>query len=252
MTVAMRTLLGKELKRFYRVGFQTIAAPIISALLYLMIFSHVLQDKITPFEGVTYSRFLVPGLVMMAILQNAFANSGSSLIQSRVTGNMVFILLPPISHVEIFFSYVLASIVRGMVVGFGVFLVTFFFIRPELQNPLWVLIFAFIGSGILGTMGVIAGIWAERFDQMAAFQNFFIMPMTFLSGVFYSVKSLPSFWQGISHLNPFFYMVDGFRYGFFGVSDANPWLSLAVVLIAYAIVSAIGLRMLISGYKLRN
>jgi ABC-2 type transport system permease protein len=252
MTVAMRTLLGKELKRFYRVGFQTIGAPIISALLYLMIFSHVLQDKINTFEGVSYSRFLVPGLVMMAILQNSFANSGSSLIQSRVTGNMVFILLPPISHVEIFFSYVLASIVRGVVVGFGVFLVTFFFIRPELQNPLWALAFAFLGSAILGTMGVIAGIWAERFDQMAAFQNFFIMPMTFLSGVFYSVNSLPSVWQSISHLNPFFYMVDGFRYGFFGVSDANPWLSLGVVITAYLIVSVIGLRMLISGYNLRH
>jgi len=164
--------------------------------------------------------------VMMAILQNSFANSGSSLIQSRVTGNMVFILLPPISHVEIFFSYVLASVVRGMVVGFGVFLVTFFFIRPELHNPLWVLAFAFLGSAILGTMGVIAGIWAERFDQMAAFQNFFIMPMTFLSGVFYSVKSLPSFWQG--------------------------WLSLSVVIVAYIAVSVIGLRMLVSGYNLRH
>ena len=252
MTLGMRTLLGKELKRFGRVGFQTIAAPVISSLLYLMIFAHVLQDKLTPFPGVTYSRFLVPGLVMMAILQNAFANSGSSLIQSRVTGSMVFVLLPPLSSLEIYFSYVLASMVRGLTVGLGVFLVTTAFVWPEVKFPLWAIAFAVLGSAILGTMGLIAGIAAERFDQMAAFQNFFIMPMTFLSGVFYSVKSLPDFWQAASHLNPFFYMVDGFRYGFFGFSDANPWLSLGVVTTALLAVSAIGVRMLVTGYKLRN
>ncbi len=250
--LGFRTLLAKEMRRFAKVGFQTIAAPVISSLLYLMIFAHVLQGRVTVFDGVSYTSFLVPGLVMMAVLQNAFANTSSSMVQSKITGNIVFVLLPPLSHAEIFLAYVLASMVRGLVVGLGVFVVTFFFVPPTLVAPLWALGFALLGSAILGTMGLIAGIWADKFDQMAAFQNFFIMPMTFLSGVFYSVHSLPDFWQTVSHLNPFFYMVDGFRYGFFGASDVNPWLSLAIVLIAFAALAVLALRLLASGYKLRH
>jgi ABC-2 type transport system permease protein len=246
-----RTLMRKEMKRFVKVSVQTVLAPILTSMLYLLIFSHALQDRVQVFEGVGYTAFLVPGLVMMAVLQNAFANTSSSLIQSKITGNIVFILLPPLSHLEIFVAYVVAAMVRGLVVGTGVFVVTVWFAAPSFAHPLWIITFAVLGSAILGTMGLLAGIWAEKFDQIAAFQNFIIMPATFLSGVFYSVHSLPEFWLAVSHLNPFFYMVDGFRYGFFGVSDVAPTTSLIVALGALAAVSAITLAVLRSGYKLR-
>jgi ABC-2 type transport system permease protein len=246
------TLVKKEMLRFFKVSFQTVAAPVLTALLYLLIFSHVMEGNVKVFEGVRYTSFLVPGLVMMSVLQNAFANSSSSMIQSKITGNIVFVLLPPLSHWELFGAYVLASMVRGMVVGAGVFVVTVWFTHVSYESPLWIITFALMGSAILGTLGLIAGVWAEKFDQIAAFQNFFIMPLTFLSGVFYSVKSLPPFWQGLSHFNPFFYMVDGFRYGFFGQSDVSPWLSLSVVAAALIVVSAVALRLVSSGYKLRH
>ena len=246
------TLLRKELLRFAKVGFQTIAAPVLTALLYLMIFAHVLEGRVQVYGQLDYTSFLAPGLVMMSVLQNAFANSSSSLIQSKITGNIVFVLLPPLSHRELFSAYVLAAMVRGLTVGLGVLLVTAWFAPPAFAHPAWALAFAVLGSAILGTMGVVAGIWAEKFDQIAAFQNFIIMPATFLSGVFYSVHSLPAFWQSVSHLNPFFYMVDGFRYGFFGVSDVPPQFSLAVVAGTLALVSALALQMLRSGYKLRH
>ncbi|HEX5485163.1 ABC transporter permease [Limnobacter sp.] len=247
-----QTLFKKEILRFWKVGMQTVLAPVVTALLYLMIFSHVLDGKVEPYPGVSYASFLVPGLVMMSVLQNAFANSSSSLIQSKITGNLVFVLLPPLSHIEFFTAYVLAAMARGIVVGLGVLVVTVAFVGLHLQNPLWVLAFALAGSAILGTMGVIAGIWAEKFDQLAAFQNFLIVPATFLSGVFYSIHSLPSVWQAVSHFNPFFYLIDGFRYGFFGVSDISPWFSLAMAGIALLALVAIAMRMVVSGYKLRG
>ncbi len=246
-----RTLLYKELLRFRKVGFQTIAAPILSALLYLLIFSHALESHVQIFPGVAYTAFLVPGLAMMSLLQNAFANSSSSLIQSKITGNMIFVLLTPLSALEIFMAYVLAAAVRGVLVGLGVLLVTVGFADVPVQHPLWALAFALLGGGIMGALGVIAGIWADKFDQLAAFQNFIIIPLTFLAGVFYSVHTLPPFWQGASHLNPFFYMVDGFRFGFFGTGDVAPHLSLAVVTGCLIALSALTLRLLHTGYKLR-
>ena len=246
------TLFRKEILRFWKVSFQTVAAPVLTAVLYLLIFGHVLEDHVQVFPGVRYTSFLIPGLVMMSVLQNAFANSSSSLIQSKITGNLVFLLVTPLSHWAWFAAYVGASIVRGLAVGTGVFLVTVWFAPPHFSEPWWILIFAALGAGMLGALGLIAGLWAEKFDQMAAFQNFIIMPMTFLSGVFYSVHSLPGFWQGLSHLNPFFYMIDGFRRGFFGASDVSPWLSLAVVAASFVVVSAIALRLLATGYKIRT
>jgi ABC-2 type transport system permease protein len=225
---------------------------VLTAVLYLLIFGHVLDDHVEAFPGVGYTSFLVPGLVMMSVLQNAFANSSSSLVQSKITGNLVFLLVTPLSHWAWFVAYVGASAVRGLVVGTGVLLVTVWFAPLQLAEPWWILVFAALGAGILGALGLIAGLWADKFDQMAAFQNFIIMPMTFLSGVFYSVHSLPGVWQAVSHLNPFFYMIDGFRRGFFGVSDSSPWLSLAVVGTSFAIVSAIALRLLATGYKIRH
>jgi ABC-2 type transport system permease protein len=246
------TLLYKEVLRFWKVGFQTVAAPVLTAVLYLLIFGHVLSDKVQVFGDIGYTRFLIPGLVMMSVLQNAFANTSSSLVQSKITGNLVFLLLTPLSHWAWFAAYVGASMVRGLIVGLGVFIVTAGFAPPGLAQPAWIVIFALLGAGMLGALGLIAGLWADKFDQMAAFQNFIIVPMTFLSGVFYSVHSLPAFWYGLSHLNPFFYMIDGFRRGFFGVSDVSPWLSLGVVGISFVAVAAVALHLLKSGYKLRH
>ncbi|MDI1260584.1 ABC transporter permease [Aquabacterium sp.] len=245
-------LFIKEVLRFWKVAFQTVAAPVLTAVLYLLIFGHVLQGKVEVFNGVGYTRFLIPGLVMMSLLQNAFANSSSSLVQSKITGNLVFLLLTPLSHRAWFVAYVGASLVRGLAVGLGVFLVTGWFAPPGLAEPWWAIIFAVLGGSLLGALGLIAGLWAEKFDHMAVFQNFIIMPMTFLSGVFYSVHSLPPFWLGLSHLNPFFYLIDGFRRGFFGVSDVSPWLSLGVVGSATLGVSLIALHLLKTGYKIRH
>jgi ABC-2 type transport system permease protein len=247
-----QTLFYKEVLRFWKVGFQTVAAPVITAILYLMIFGHVLEDRVQVYDSVSYTAFLLPGLVMMSVLQNAFANSSSSLVQSKIMGNLVFLLLTPLSHRAWFVAYVGSSIVRGLAVGAGVMLVTWWFAQPSLVAPLWILAFGFMGAALLGALGLIAGLWAEKFDQMAAFQNFIIVPMTFLSGVFYSIHSLPEFWQRVSHLNPFFYMIDGFRYGFFGKSDVSPWISLALVGGALAVVSAIALHLLKTGYKIRH
>jgi len=250
--VGFRTLLYKEVLRFWKVSFQTVAAPVLTAVLYLLIFGHVLEDRVRVYDQISYTAFLVPGLVMMSVLQNAFANSSSSLIQSKITGNLVFILLPPLSHWEMFGAYVVASVVRGLCVGLGVLLVTAWFAHLHFAHPLWILVFGVAGASILGTLGLIAGIWAEKFDQLAAFQNFLIMPATFLSGVFYSIHSLPPFWQAVSHANPFFYMIDGFRYGFFGVSDVPPLHSLAVVVVGFVVLAALALRLLRKGYKLRH
>jgi len=252
ISTGFRTLVYKETLRFYKVATQTIAAPILTAMLYLLIFGHVLEGRVQVYPGVTYTAFLIPGLVMMSVLQNAFANSSSSLIQSKITGNLVFVLLTPLSHWELFSAYVIAAMVRGIAVGLGVFLVTAWFAHMSFAWPLWILVFALLGAAILGTMGLIAGIWAEKFDQLAAFQNFLIMPLTFLSGVFYSIHSLPPFWLTVSHLNPFFYMIDGFRYGFFGQSDINPWTSLGIVSAFLVVLALAAIRLLRSGYRLRH
>ena len=245
-----RTLLYKEVLRFWKVSLKTIAAPVLTSLLYLQIFSHVL-DAHVQVNGVPYAAFLIPGLVMMSILQNAFANSSSSLIQSKVTGSVVFVLLPPISYVEFYLAYAGAAMLRGLMVGLGVLVMTAWFAPLSFVAPGWILVFAMLGGGVMGSLGMIAGIWAEKFDQLAGFQNFLIMPLTMLSGVFYSVHSLPGFWQQVSHLNPVFYMIDGFRFGFFGVSDVAPGTSLAVVAVSFLAVALTTLALLRSGYKLR-
>lgn len=250
--IGFQTLFYKEVLRFWKVATQTVTAPIMTAMLYLLIFGHVLQDRVLVYPGVQYTSFLVPGLVMMSVLQNAFANSSSSLIQSKITGNLVFVLLTPLSHWEIFGGYVLAAVVRGLVVGAGVFLVTAWFGHLSFAAPWWIAIFALLGAAILGTMGLVAGIWAEKFDQLAALQNFLIVPLTFLAGVFYSVHSLPPFWQTVSHFNPFFYMIDGFRYGFFGRSDIDPVISLAIVAVFFIMLATLAVCLLKSGYKLRS
>jgi ABC-2 type transport system permease protein len=247
-----QTLLYKEVTRFWRVAFQTVAGPVLTAMLYLLIFGHALESHVKVYDQVSYTAFLVPGLAMMSLLQNSFANSSSSLIMSKMMGNLVFLLLTPLSYMNWFTAYVGAAVIRGLVVGVGVFAVSSLFTTLSFAAPLWFVVFAVMGAALMGTLGLIAGLWAEKFDQLAAFQNFVVMPMTFLSGVFYSIHSLPPFWQQVSHLNPFFYMIDGFRHGFFGVSDVSPWLSLSVVGGSLAVVCAIALHLLRTGYKLRT
>lgn len=246
------TLLGKELLRFWKVSFQTIAAPVMTALLYLVVFAQVLQDHVMVYGKIPYTAFLIPGLMMMSMLQNAFANPSSSLIQSRVTGNLVFMLLPPLTHTEIFSAYVLAAIIRGIVVGACVWVVSLYYVTLPIEAPIWLIVFAVLSCGIMAIMGLIAGLVSEKFDQLAAFQNFLIMPATFLSGVFYSVTSLPPFWQAVTHWNPIFYTIDGFRYGFFGMADVSPWHSLAVVGGVFVALSLFTIRLLARGYKLRT
>jgi ABC-2 type transport system permease protein len=251
-TIGCYTLFKKEVLRFWKVGFQTLSAPILTALLYQLIFAQVMKGHPDVLPGVSYNAFLIPGLAMMSMLQNAFANSSSSLIQSRITGNLIFILLPPLGTAAFFCAYVAASILRGLMVGIGVIAVTAFFGLHQPYHIGWIIIFALLGCAIMGMFGLLAGIVAEKFDQLAAFQNFLIMPLTFLSGVFYSINSLPVFWRSLSHFNPVFYIIDGFRFGFFGQSDSSPWLALTV-----AGSFAIGLCILVcvilkSGWKLRN
>jgi ABC-2 type transport system permease protein len=249
---AWQTLLYKEVLRFWKVAFQTVAGPVLTAMLYLLIFGHALEAHVKVYDKVSYTSFLVPGLAMMSLLQNAFANSSSSLIMSKVMGNLVFLMLTPLSYMNWFVAYVGAAVIRGLVVGLGVFAVSALFTDVSFIAPLWILAFAVLGAALMGTLGLIAGLWAEKFDQLAAFQNFVVMPMTFLSGVFYSIHSLPPFWQKVSNLNPFFYMIDGFRYGFFGASDVSPWLSLSVVGVALALVSVVAVVLLRVGYKIRT
>jgi len=246
------TLFWKELLRFLKVSVQTVAAPVLTALLYLVIFGQVLEGRVQVFEGVRYTSFLVPGLVMMTVLQNAFANSSSSLMQSKMTGNIVFILLAPISYLEFFCAYVAASVARGLAVGGAVLAFTASFVELRLEAPLWALAFALACAALLGALGLLAGMVSEKIDQLAAFQNFVILPLTMLSGVFYSIHSLPAFWRGLSHANPFFYMIDGFRYGFFGASDVAPGLSLGIVATSFGAVAGLCLMLLKSGYKLRT
>ena len=250
--IGFSTLFRKEMLRFLKVSVQTVAAPVLTSALYLVIFGQVLEGRMQVFEGVRYASFLVPGLVMMSVLQNAFANSSSSLIQSKITGNIVFVLLAPISYLEFFWAYVAASVARGLAVGACVLAVTAWFVELRLAAPLWTAAFALLGAGLAGALGLLAGIVSEKIDQLAAFQNFVILPLTMLSGVFYSIHALPPFWRELSHANPFFYMIDGFRYGFFGAADVAPGVSLALVGAAFVAVAAACLLLLKSGYKLRT
>lgn len=250
--IACYTLFRKELARFIKVWLQTVVAPVITALLYLLVFGHVLDGRVEVFPGVSYVAFLIPGLLMMTVIQNAFANTSSSLIQSKVMGSLIFILLPPFSAFEMFLAYVGAAIARGIAVGFGVFLLAYFYVDVPIDNIFIIIVFAVLGSYTMGALGLIAGMWAEKFDQIAAFQSFFIMPLTFLSGVFYSINSLPPFWYEMTKWNPFFYMIDGFRYGFFGQSDQPVLTSFFAMFGAAAVLTVICVGLLHRGYSLRD
>lgn len=247
-----QTLFIKETMRFLKVAHQTITAPVITAFLYLLVFGNTLTQHVQVYPAVSYLAFLIPGLVMMSMLQNAFMNPASSLIISKMTGNLVLILLTPLSHLEFFAAYVLAAVFRAVLVGLGVLVIVCWFEPVPFVAPLWILVFALMGSALLASIGMIAGIHGENYDHVAGVQNFVIVPLTFLSGVFYSIKTLPPVWQQISYFNPFFYMIDGFRYGFIGHSDVSPYISLAVVSSFLLIFMGLTLTLIRRGYKLRH
>ncbi|MCB1733863.1 MAG: ABC transporter permease [Gammaproteobacteria bacterium] len=246
------TLFRKEVLRFLRVSTQTIGTPVMTALLYLLVFAYVMEGNVHVYDGVGYTVFLVPGLIMMSVIQNAFANASSSIIQSKMNGNVTFMLLAPLSPLEIFIGYVGASVVRGLAVGLGVSIAGLLVVAVLPDHVLWMSVFVLLASGLLGALGLIAGIWADKYEQLAGFQNFIILPLSFLSGVFYSIHSLPPFWQHLSRFNPFFYMIDGFRFGLIGVSDVSPWLSLGIVGGFLIVTAGLCLHLLHTGYKLRN
>lgn len=246
------TLFVKEVRRFYNVLGQTVGAPVITAMLYLLVFRQVLEDRVSVYEGVSYTAFLIPGLIMMNVIQNSFANTSSSITQSKVMGNLVFLLLTPISAFEFYLAYIGAALLRATLVATVLYVLAQLFVTVPMAHPLVVVAMLICAGGTLAVMGMIAGIMADKFEHLAAFQNFFIMPLSFLSGVFYSIHSLPAFWQTASHFNPFFYMIDGFRQGFFGVGDVEPLRSLAVAAGFFVLVSIIAISMLARGYKIRG
>ncbi|MDN5937369.1 MAG: ABC transporter permease [Salinisphaera sp.] len=246
------TLFKKEIRRFWSVIGQTVAAPVITALLYLLVFRQVLEDRVEVYQGVPYAAFLIPGLIMMSIIQNSFANTSSSVTQSKVMGSLVFVLMTPLSAFEMYLAFVGAALVRAALVATGLYLITLFFVPVPLTHPLLVLAMLICGGGSLAVLGLIAGIVADKFEHLAAFQNFFIMPLSFLSGVFYSIHTLPPFWQAASRYNPFFYMIDGFRHGFFGVGDVAPMQSLVVVAGFFVLLSMLAVALLARGYRLRG
>ncbi len=248
----MYTLFAKEVWRFLKVTIQTIITPIVIVLLYLLVFSSVLSEHVEVYQNISYTAFLIPGLVMMSVIQNAFANNSSSLFQSKLNGNIIFVLLAPLSNLEIYLAFVGAAIVRGILVGIGAWLISSCFLVLPVHSVWYILSFAILGSGILGTLGLISAISADKWDHIAAFQNFVILPLSFLSGAFYSIHTLPELWQTISKCNPFFYLIDGFRFGFLGISDASAFISLCIVIAFFLFVSALCLWMLKIGYKLRN
>lgn len=247
----LETLTRKEIKRFWAVLGQTVTAPVITALLYLVVFGQALEGRVEVYAGIGYTQFLVPGLIMMSVIQNAFANSSSSLTQAKIMGNLVFVLMAPIAAWEMFAAYLASSLLRAGLVALVLYGATWPFVHLPVHSLPVLLGMFLLAGGSLCVIGVIAGIVASKFDHLASFQNFLILPASFLSGVFYSIHSLPPFWQQVSHFNPFFYMIDGFRHGFLGVGDVPIWQCFAWTGSFFVVLSAICLWMLATGYRLR-
>lgn len=234
------------------VSAQTVAAPVISTLLFYLVFSLALGGNTRTTEGVSAMAFLVPGLIMMSMAQNAFANTSSSLVISKVQGNIVDVLMPPLSAGEFALGYILGGMVRGLVVGAASIVAMLFLAPVSFAHPGFILFHGAMGSMMLALLGMIGGIWSMKFDHLATVTNFIIMPATFLSGTFYSSRQLPAFWQFLAHLNPFFYMIDGFRYGFIGIADSNLLHGIIMMIAINLLLGIICLTMLKTGYKLKS
>ncbi len=250
--LGLRTPAEREVMRFLSIPLQTVLAPAVTALLFVTIFSLVLESRRPAFGGVSFIDFIAPGMVMMAVIQNAFNNTASSILQSKVMGNIFDTLVPPLSPTEIVLGYAAGGIARGLAVAGGTWLVLIPLSSANIAHPLWAACFLASASCLLASCGIIAGLWAEKFDHMSAITNFFLVPMAFLSGSFYSVSSLPEPWSTISLFNPFFYLIDGFRYGVAGVSDGSVHISLGLSLVANLIAGALAWRLFRIGYKIKN
>jgi ABC-2 type transport system permease protein len=245
------TLYAREVRRFVKVATQTIAAPVVTTLLFLAIFLLALGGGGRSAGGIPFGEFLAPGLVMMAMMQNSFANTSSSLIISKIQGNIVDVLMPPLSGGELTLAYALGGVTRGLVVGLVVTLAIWCFVPIRIHDPIAIVFYAVAASLLLSVLGVLGGVWAEKFDHMAALTNFVITPLSFLSGTFYSVDRLPENWRFVAHLNPFFYMIDGFRYGFIGRADGSLAVGVAVLVAVNAALLMLCFRLIARGYKLK-
>jgi ABC-2 type transport system permease protein len=245
------TLVRREISRFMNVWTQTVMAPLINAGLFLMIFTIAIGSQRGDVMGVDFMTFLTPGILTMTVIQNAFANTSSSLASAKVQGNIVDTLMPPLSAGELVTGYIGGAVARGALVAVVIAAGAALFLGVGVQSLAWVVTFVVLGSVLMGGLGMIAGIFANKFDQLSAITNFLVTPLAFLSGTFYSIEALPPFMQTLSHINPFFYIIDGVRYGMIGVSDSSPWLGLVVVLAACLVVVGICLRWMHTGYRLK-
>jgi len=246
------TLIKKEIYRFLKVYHQTIFSPVVNIILFLLVFSISVGENIKQIEGVDFTVFVASGLIIMSAMQNAFANSSSSLVMSKVMGHIVDYLIPPISALELLSAFLIGAIVRGILVALASFFVIFLFASLSITHLFSMLLFLFLGCCFLGLLGILCGILSDTFDQMSALTSYLITPLTFLSGTFYSINSLPSFWQIIAKLNPFFYIIDGFRYGVTGHNDGNLLFAIIYLAILNIILFIILLQMLKNGYRIKN
>ena len=246
------SLVKREVARFSKVAIQTVFAPLISTGLYLIIFSYSFQNREVAGYGIPYIDFIVPGLIMMSLIQNSFANTSSSLIGAKYNGIIIDFLLAPFSYVELTLGFMIGGMVRGLLVGSVTYLVSIYFYGGTIAYPLLAILFAVLVSSIFSLFGIIAGLWAEKFDHVSIFSNFFITPLTFLSGVFYSVKKLPGIWNEVSLFNPVFYMVDAVRFAFVGQSDISPYFSLFVIISLLVILLIVVTYLFKIGYKVKS
>ena len=245
------TLLTREVRRFMNIWSQTVMAPLINAGLFLMIFTIAIGPSRGDVMGVPFMTFLAPGILTMTVIQNAFANTSSSVAAAKVQGNIVDTLMPPLSGAELVFGYVGGAVARGAMVAVVIALGAWLFLGVGIVHILWTIIFVLLGSILMGALGMVAGIFAQKFDQLSAISNFIVTPLAFLSGTFYSIDALPQVLQTLSHANPFFYIIDGVRYGMIGVSDSSPWVGLAIVSAACAVVLGLCWRWMERGYRLK-
>jgi ABC-2 type transport system permease protein len=250
--IGLRTLYGREVRRFASIYAQTVMAPVLTSALFMLVFILAFGERRGEVAGIGFAAFLAPGILMMSVIQNAFANSSSSILVAKIQGNIVDTLMPPLSPGEVLVGYALGGATRGVVCAVVTGVMIFPFAGVGLAHPLWAAGFILSGSLMLALMGVLAGIYADKFDQMSAITNFVITPLSFLSGTFYSITVLPEPFLTLSHFNPFFYLIDGFRYGAVGVSDADPALGLAVTMAMNIVLAAIGWRWFHRGYHLKS
>ncbi|MCG8512046.1 MAG: ABC transporter permease [Rhodospirillales bacterium] len=249
--IGLRTLYGREVRRFIKVYTQTVIAPVVTTLLFLAVFALAIGRGRGAVAGVPFIEFLAPGLIMMAILQNAFANTSSSIVIAKVQGNIVDTLMPPLNAHELTFGIAMGGATRGILVGFVVAAAMALVVNLHIHNIGYILFHGVAAAIMLSLLGAIGGIWSEKFDHIAAVTNFVVTPLSFLSGTFYSIERLPAIFQTVAHFNPFFYAIDGFRYGFIGHSDVVPAIGIAVMLATDAFLWFVCWRMFHTGYKLK-